>query len=86
MNVNNAAAGSHVQFEPLNLGDRNGVLKSKNNNSQNGSLTDETDAVDCHRPNGVYLATLHFSIRWPDGVLERFTSDQLTGVASTICM
>jgi hypothetical protein len=66
----------HVQAEPLNLGDRNGVLASKRANSQTGSLEVSTAAVDCHSPNGVYRSNLHYSIRWPDG---RLTSNQQTG-------
>ncbi|HZN75872.1 MAG TPA: hypothetical protein VFC00_29940 [Micromonosporaceae bacterium] len=76
----------HVQSEPLNLGDRNGVLKSAYVNSQVGYLEVSTDFVLCSKPNGVYRSNLHYSIRWPDGVL---TSGQQTGQlelpATTIC-
>ncbi len=76
----------HVQAEPLNLGDRNGVLASVTANSQTGLLEIDTGAVDCHRPNGIYRANMHYSIRWPDGAL---TSGQQTGQyeqpASVIC-
>ncbi|HVQ96749.1 MAG TPA: hypothetical protein VMU51_37380 [Mycobacteriales bacterium] len=76
----------HVQAEPLNLGDRNGVLASVTANSQTGLLEIDTGAVDCHRPNGIYRANMHYSIRWPDGVL---TGGQQTGQyeqpASVIC-
>lgn len=81
-----SSSAIHLQFEPLNLGDRNGVLASKTANSQNGVLEAETGAVSCHYPNGVYRSNLHYSIRWPDGTL---TSKQQTGTfeasASLIC-
>ena len=77
----------HVQAEPLNLGDRNGVLKSKRGNSQTGYLFLETDYVGCHYPNGVYISNLHYSIRWSDGSL---TSGRQTGqyldYATNICI
>jgi len=76
----------HVQAEPLNLGDRNGILASKYANSQTGFLAVSTAAVNCHYPNGVYRSNLHYSIRWPNGTL---TSNQQTGrfeaSASLIC-
>ena len=81
------SGSTHLQAEPLNLGDRNGVLASKFANSQIGFLETETDAVQCHSPNGVYLSNLHYSIRWPDGVL---TAGQQTGRfeagATAICV
>jgi hypothetical protein len=77
----------HVRAEPLNLGDRNGVLKSKRGNSQTGYLFLETDFVGCHYPNGVYISNLHYSIRWSDGSL---TSGHETGqyldYATNICI
>jgi hypothetical protein len=75
---------THVQAEPLNLGDRNGVLKSTTANSQNGFLEVETDAVDCH-PNGVYISNLHYSIRWPDGTLTSGQTGQFEAAASLVC-
>lgn len=69
--------GIHVQFEPLNLGDRNEVLRSLRINSQDGYLDEQTGWVDCHTfPNSVYLSNLHYSIRWSDGHL---LSNQDTG-------
>jgi hypothetical protein len=84
MDGNNSSI--HLQAEPLNLGDRNGLLESTNANAQTGQLIVETDAVSCHFPNGIYRSNLHYSIRWPDGSL---LSGQQTGQfemsASVIC-
>jgi hypothetical protein len=84
--MSGSSTSIHVQAEPLNLGDRNGVLASARANSQTGFLEVSTAAVNCHYPNGVYLSNLHYSIRWPDGTL---TSGKETGQfeasASVIC-
>lgn len=76
----------NVQSEPLNLGDRNGLLAPRSLNSQTGYLEVSTGAVQCHKPHGVYRSNLHYSIRWPNGAL---TSNQQTGQyeesASVIC-
>jgi hypothetical protein len=78
---------THVQFQPLRLGDRNGVLADKNANSQFGLLEVETAAVSCHKPAGVYRSKPYFSIRWPDGVLQDFVIDPPYELgASTICV
>jgi hypothetical protein len=68
----------HLEINPLRLGDRNSVLAEAVGHTTNGyvGLVLETPAVDCHYPNGVYIANMYFSIRWPDGVL---TSNQSTG-------
>lgn len=68
---------THLQAEPLNLGDRRHVLKSARANSRTGRLVVETGPVSCHRPGGVYRSNLHYSIRWPNGEV---TSLRQTGV------
>ena len=61
-----SSSATHVHAQPLNLGDRNGVLASTDVYSPNGLLDIETGAVSCHYPNGVYRSNLHYAIRWPD--------------------
>ena len=81
------SSSTHLQAEPLNLGDRNGVLKSKYANSQTGYLEIDTPVVGCHYPNGVYISNLHYSIRWPNGTLtSNQQTDQYTASASFICV
>jgi hypothetical protein len=71
---------THLQAEPLNLGDRRHVLKSARANSRTGRLLVETGAVSCHKPGGVYQSNLHYSIRWPNGEVS---SLRQTGVFQT---
>lgn len=77
---------THLQTEPLRLGDRNGVLKDKYVNTQYGLLETETDPVSCHKPSGIYRSRVYFSVRWPDGALQRFVTEILERGASTICV
>jgi hypothetical protein len=86
-NMDPSNGAIHTQAEPLALGDNNGVLKSKNGNSQSGPLVLETDAVSCHKPSGQYNSNLHFAIRWADGSLhpDDQTGENSEHAASVVC-
>jgi hypothetical protein len=75
-----------TRADALNLGDRNGVLVSTPGVAM-GTLNLQTDpAVSCHKPNGVYVSALHFSIRWPNNALTSGgNTGQQTRDASIIC-
>jgi hypothetical protein len=74
-----------VSYTPLNLGDRNGVLKSTTYPDA-GSRFIETDPVSCHKQAGAYyLANAHLTIVWPNGQYTFPETGQLGAASSTIC-
>jgi hypothetical protein len=74
-----------VSYTPLNLGDRNGVLKSTTYPDA-GSRFIETDPVSCHKQAGAYyLANAHLTIVWPNGQYTFPQTGQLGAASSTIC-
>ncbi|HKR49239.1 MAG TPA: hypothetical protein VJT72_06595 [Pseudonocardiaceae bacterium] len=60
------------------LGDRNGVLAESRGYSTQGWLDlDTAGYVYCHRTTSAYyLSHLYLTVRWSDGVLERFDTGQ----------
>ncbi|GIH16032.1 hypothetical protein Raf01_42040 [Rugosimonospora africana] len=57
-----------ISDTPLNLGDRNGVLKSLTLPHADDAGFVETDPIACHKTaSAFYLANLHLTVIWPNG-------------------
>lgn len=79
--------GAVVGLSPMNLGDRNGVLASITYpDAQTSNEAIGTPVVGCHKEAGAfYLANVHLTILWGNGVYTFPQTGQLGYAGSTIC-